>query len=117
MPGDDDIRGDLEQLFPELTLTVEEIAGRLRRCEASVHRAIRRGDLASLSGLGRPYVMTRSAVITWALGDALRTTDSAVSTAPAPVRDMLPETGTSPASVSRVAVQRRRAMASKRKAA
>lgn len=68
MPDPDLRRDDLEQLFPEVTLTVEEVAGRLRRCEVPVTRAIKRGRLHALSGLGRPYVLTRSAVIAWALG-------------------------------------------------
>jgi hypothetical protein len=40
-------RNDLERLFPEPVLTVEEVATRLRRHEVSVIRAIKRGELAA----------------------------------------------------------------------
>lgn len=109
-------RSDLEALLPEPILTVEEVAGRLRRHPLTVVRAIKRGALEAIDGLGRPYLVTRSAVIAWALG--------AGPAAVAPTEDVEdvgpPRTpGPVPAgrAVSQRALDRRRAMAPKRRVA
>jgi hypothetical protein len=111
-------RSDLESLFPEPTLLVEEVAGRLRRHSLTVIRAIKRGELEALHGLGRPYVLTRSAVIAWALGP----NDPAHDRAPDDPEKPL---GPKPAAaakpderhVSSATLERRRAMPAKRRAA
>ena len=52
-------RNDLEALFPERVLTVPDVAERLRRHPMTVVRAITREQLEAITGLGRPYLMTR----------------------------------------------------------
>ena len=128
MSGQQLTRNDLEELFPEPVLTVEEVARRLRRHEVSVIRAIKRGELAGLDGLGRPYLMTRSAVIAWALRpDAppaapRREQNGRHDTAPAPSDDAGDGDGGEPSAtqrrgVTQAALDRRRAVAPKRRVA
>lgn len=111
-------RSDLESLFPEPTLLVEEVAGRLRRHSLTVIRAIKRGELDALHGLGRPYVLTRSAVIAWALGPddpaLVRAADD-----PGTPLDPAPAGAAGPGErrVSSAALERRRAVPAKRRAA
>ena len=106
-------RSDLEALFPETILTVPTVAERLGRHEVTIIRALRRGELEALLGLGRPYLMTRSAVIAWALGE--RGDDTAALSADAPAPTPEPDADSRP--VSDAAIIRRRSMTPKRKAA
>jgi excisionase family DNA binding protein len=110
-------RHDLEELFAEPVLTVEEVATRLRRHEVSVIRAIKRGELAALDGLGRPYLMTRSAVIAWALGADQRDEPAIAPSRDAGDGDPDEPNPTHRRGVTKAAVGRRRAMAPKRGAA
>ena len=117
-------RTDLEALFPEPILVVEEVASRLRRNDVTINRAIKSGELEALDGLGRPWRIARAAVIAWALGETPRSEgrDEIDEARPRPAahdeaevaRDAAPAR---PMRVPADAVARRRAMAAKRRAA
>jgi excisionase family DNA binding protein len=120
-------RADLEELFPELVLTVEDVATRLGLHTVTVTRAIKRRDLAALHGLGRPYRMTRSAVIAWLLGSERPDAAAPPSADRGPVpgergaasaaTDASERRPPAPRKVSPAALSRRRSMRRKRRPA
>jgi hypothetical protein len=88
----------------------------MRRHPMTVIRAIKRGELEAISGLGRPYLLTRSVVLAWALGEDDGDKDGAAVATPPP--DPNPPAAADPdRRISHEALVRRRAMTPKRKAA
>lgn len=82
----------------------------------TIIRAIKRDDLEAIAGLGRPYLLTRSAVLSWALGE--RGDDGVAPRAKpdGPTRGAPAAADSDTLRISEAALIRRRSMAPKRRA-